>query len=152
MAKYLNDTGLARVWARFQSWAANMFAPLAHDHVINLEGSIEGVLPIAHGGTGATTAVQARKALKIQCGYVSQMITISGSTTHYSVTVAFPTPFDAPPLVFLTGESNSSGRMNGLVVNVGTCSASGFIIDLFNTTSGSNGTFVKGIHWLAIEN
>lgn len=111
-----------------------------------------GALALEYGGTGETTAIAARKALKIQCGYITHSITSLGAAGYASYTVMFAEQFSKEPVVVVSGQSNTSGRMNGLIFNVSTRSTTGFIVDVYNPTSGSSGTFTKGMFWVAIEN
>lgn len=53
MAKYLNLAGLQTLWTK----AKNTFAPKSHNH--NASDINAGTLPIARGGTGATTRIGA---------------------------------------------------------------------------------------------
>ena len=66
MAKFLDYNGLQRFWEKLQSWLtpANVGAAAAsHKHAA---GDItSGTLPVARGGTGATTAANARTNLGI---------------------------------------------------------------------------------------
>lgn len=119
---------------------------------LDVDKATAGTLDIEHDGTGAANAISARKALKIQCGYVSQTITSLATGAQTTLQVTFPTPCDTVPIVLVAPQSTSSGRMNALVANVSVRTTTGFEIDLYNPSTGASGSYAKGIHWVAIEN
>ena len=66
MAKFLDYNGLQRFWEKLQSWLtpANIGAASAsHNH--SAANITSGTLPITRGGTGATSAANARTNLGI---------------------------------------------------------------------------------------
>ena len=74
MAKFLDYNGLQRFWEKLQSWLtpANIgAAPASHNHsAANITSGTMSVnrlptITVAKGGTGATTAAQARVNLGV---------------------------------------------------------------------------------------
>jgi hypothetical protein len=67
--RYLNSTGLSYLWTKLVAWATAKFAALKHVHSASdvTSGTLSSdrlpTVPIAHGGTGATTADGARANL-----------------------------------------------------------------------------------------
>ena len=59
--RYLNATGLTYWWLKAKAKLGELFAPLTHKHAASDVTS--GTLPIARGGTGASTAAGALTAL-----------------------------------------------------------------------------------------
>lgn len=63
--RYLNSTGLSYLWTKLVAWATAKFAALKHAHPASdvTSGTLSAdrlpTVPIAHGGTGATTAAAA---------------------------------------------------------------------------------------------
>lgn len=67
----LNLTGLSYLWAKVKAWADGAFAALSHTHAAGdvTSGTLAAdrlpVVPVAKGGTGATSAASARSNLGI---------------------------------------------------------------------------------------
>lgn len=86
--RYLNSTGLSYLWTKLVAWATGKFAALKHSHSASdmTSGTLSAdrlpTVPIAHGGTGATTAAAALTALG--AASASDLATVRDSVSQAS--------------------------------------------------------------------
>lgn len=76
--RYLNATGLTYWWLKAKAKLGELFAPVSHKHAASDVTS--GTLPIARGGTGASTAAGALTALG--AASASDLAALEDSVSH----------------------------------------------------------------------
>lgn len=114
--RYLNSTGLSYLWTKLVAWATGKFAALKHTHPASdvTSGTLSAdrlpTVPIAHGGTGATTAAAA--LTNLGAASESELATVRDSVSQFDMTVdanSAPSMLDAIKKVV---DSMDSQRVN----------------------------------------
>ena len=122
--RYLNSTGLSYLWTKLVAWATAKFAALKHTHAASdvTSGTLSAdrlpTVPIAHGGTGATTAAAARTNLGAASASelatvrdsVSQKVSVLSSENAISAAEVFSTN-DNPVTIRLTLEDGRTAYL-----------------------------------------
>lgn len=134
--RYLNSTGLSYLWTKLVSWATAKFAALKHAHSASdvTSGTLSAdrlpTVPIAHGGTGATTAAAALTALGAasesdlatvrdsvsQCVKVQTSTVTSAqfaSTDDNPIVIQVLLPNGKTALLYTTKDGYAYGRVDG---------------------------------------
>ena len=101
----VNGTVFSYIWGKIKAWAAAAFAPISHTHTQSQISDMP--ITVANGGTGATTASDARTNL----GITPTNIGAAAATHNHAGQALTPASIDATGAISGSSVSDSVGSL-----------------------------------------
>ena len=121
---------------------AQTIGAASEEHVHSATDIRKGVLAVARGGTGGSTALAARRSLGIQAGS-GNIVGVAGEAVVAAFT--FPVAFGTAPYMVVTPLTDLDS--SDLYVSVSTVTRTGFSVRIYSETQSPSVTF----NWIAIQ-